>query len=345
MVDEEYLKKTVTAGILLVLIVLSFFLIKPILLSIFAGMILAFIFSPVYRYINTKIKSKDLCASLISLFLILIILVPSWFLVPIVINQSIKLYAASQAIDYITPLKNLFPSLFASPEFSAQIGDTIRLSVTKLTNYIMNFFANILTNIPTLLLQLLVVSFTFYYFLRDGDQFVEYLQSLMPFPKEIEKKIFNSTREITYSVIYGQVIIGVIQGIIMGIGLFAFGVPNSLLLTLFAMLAGVLPIIGPIFVWLPVAVYLLISGNTFSAVGILIIGIFASSLEHFARPMIVSRRTELHSAVVLAGMIGGLFVFGVLGLIIGPLILAYLLIVLEIYRNKKVPGLITQEKI
>jgi predicted PurR-regulated permease PerM len=205
----------------------------------------------------------------------------------------------------------------------------------------MNSFSQILTSLPTLVLQIFVASFIFYYFLRDGDQFVEYIKSLMPFSKEIEKKIFTYTKEITFSVIYGQIIVGIIQGIILGIGLFIFGVPNALILTIITIFVSILPIIGPFVIWVPVSVYLLSQGNTVSAIGVGFFGIIASSIDNILRPLIVSRRTKLHSAVVLTGMIGGLFLFGILGLIIGPLILAYLLIILEIYRNKKSPGLIT----
>jgi predicted PurR-regulated permease PerM len=104
-----------------------------------------------------------------------------------------------------------------------------------------------------------------------------------------------------------------------------------------------IPLLGPYLIWIPVVIYLLIGGNSFSAAGLSIFGLIASSIDNVLRPLIVSRRTKLHSALVIVGMVGGLLIFGVLGLIIGPLILAYLLIVLEIYRNKKLPGIIVSD--
>jgi predicted PurR-regulated permease PerM len=207
----------------------------------------------------------------------------------------------------------------------------------------LNSFSQLLTNFPTLVLQIFVGSFIFYYFLRDGEEFIGYLKSLMPFSKDTEKKIFLYTKEITFSVIYGQVIVGILQGIIVGISLFMFGVPNALLLTIFTIFVSILPIVGPFIVWIPTMIYLLSQGNTTGALGIAIFGLIASSVDNILRPLIVSRRTKLHSALVLTGMVGGLFIFGVLGLIIGPLILAYLLIVLEVYRNKKISGVLIQE--
>jgi predicted PurR-regulated permease PerM len=341
--DDVYFKRIMTTILLIALIVLSFFLLKPILLSIIFGLILAFVFTPVYNWLYKIIKSKNISATIICLLLILLIVLPLWFLTPIVIDQSIKIYLASQQMDFVTPLKNIFPSLFASEGFSAEIGSIMHSFVTKVTNSLMNSLSKLILNFPTLFLQSLVVFFTFFFALRDKEQLLSYIKSLLPFSRDIEKKLFKSSKAITSSVIYGQIVIGIIQGLLVGLGFFIFRVPNSLLLTLLACLAGVFPIIGTAIIWVPVAIYLLLAGNTFPAIGVIIFGLISSSLDNFIRPIFVSKRTQMHSSLVLIGMIGGLFLFGVLGLILGPLILAYLLIIVEIYRNKKVPGIFIKQ--
>jgi len=169
-----------------------------------------------------------------------------------------------------------------------------------------------------------------------------YIKSLLPFTKDVENKLFKLSKDITSSVIYGQIVIGIIQGLLLGLGLFLFNVPNALILTLLACLAGVFPIIGVAIIWIPVVIYLLIAGNTFPAFGVIIFGLISSSIDNFIRPIIVSKRTHMPSSLILIGMIGGLFLFGILGLILGPLILAYLLIILEIYRNKRTPSILTE---
>jgi len=128
--------------------------------------------------------------------------------------------------------------------------------------------------------------------------------------------------------------LGVIQGLVIAIGLFIFGVPNALLLSLLAVVAGILPIVGPMLVWIPVVAYLFLQANTLAAVGILIFGIIGSNIDNILRPFLVSKMAKIHSGVVLVGMIGGLFLFGILGLILGPLILSYLLIILEVYIER-----------
>ncbi|MBU3907456.1 MAG: AI-2E family transporter [Nanoarchaeota archaeon] len=343
--DEDYFKKVMTAILFILLIVLSFFVIKPILISIIFGVILAFVFTPVYNKIYKITKNKNFSVSIISFFLVLIIILLFWFLTPIIIEQSLKIFVASQQMDIITPLKQIFPHLFTSEAFSTQIVATIHAFITKTTNSLMNQFTDILLNLPTLSLQLVVVAFTFFFVLRDKEELISYIKSLLPFPEEVERKLFESTKGLTTSIIYGQILIGILQGIIAGVGFFIFGVPNALLLTILATVGGVLPMIGPVMVWVPVDVYLFVAGNQFEAMGVLIFGLISSTIDNILRPIIVSRATKMSSSLVLIGMIGGLFLFGILGLILGPLILAYLLIVLELYRKKKSPEVFIQEPV
>jgi len=341
--DENYFKKIITTIILAILIVLSFFLLRPILLSIVFGIILAFIFSPVHNWLNKKIKSKDLSVILISLLLIFLIILPIWFLTPIIIDQSLKIYFATQKMDFVTPLKNIFPSVFASEEFSSEIGSIIYSFVNKSVNSLVNYFTSLILNFPVMLLQLFVVFFTFYFVLRDKEQLISYIKSLMPFSRDVEKKIFEQTKGITISVLYGQVLIGMIQGVITGIGFFIFGVANWLFLTFLAIIVGIFPIVGTTIIWIPVAIYLIVTGKTLTALGVIIFGSVAMFIDNILKPVFVAKRTSMPTSLILLGMIGGYFLFGVLGFILGPLILAYLIIILEIYRNKRVPGLLVQE--
>ena len=342
--EEEYLKKIMVALIVGVLIILSFFLLKPILLSIILGILLAFILFPIYNWLEKRVNSKNVSASIICIAFALVLLMPIWFLTPVAINQSVKFYQTAQKTDFITPFKQIFPAIFASDEFSAEFGSTIHSFVTKIANILVNMLGDLILNFPKLFFQSTVVFFTLFFVLRDKEQLVVYLKSLSPFSKEIEKKLFDYSTRITASVLYGQVVVGIIQGIIAGIGFAIFGIPNFLLLTIFAIITGIFPIIGTAIIWVPVAVYSFLYGNTFATFGVVFFGVISSSIDNFLKPFIISKRTDIHSSILIIGMVGGFFLFGVLGFILGPLILSYLLILLETYRNKKVPGIFVQNK-
>lgn len=336
--EQIYVKRITTGVILLSLLILSYFIIKPFLLSALFGVFLAFIFTPLYKILSKFVKSRNLSTSMICILLAAIIIVPLWFLMPLLIKQSINIFIASQQIDFVTPLTKAFPSLFSYETFSTEIASVIQSFISRMTNSMVSMFSKLILDFPTLFLHFLVTVFTFFFVLRDGDKLVDYIQSLLPFPKEVEKKLFKSSKDITFSVLYGQVLLGILQGLIVGIAFFAFGVPNALLFTLLACLAGIFPIIGTTIIWVPVAVYSIVSGEILSAIGVVVFGVLSSILENIVKPVFISKRTSLHSAIILIGMVGGLFAFGILGVVLGPLILAYLLIILEIYRDKRLPG-------
>ncbi len=342
--DEEYFRKITSTGIILILGVLSFFLLKPILLSVIAGFLLAFVFSPIYNLLVKWTKSRGFSAAILLIILLALIIIPIWFLTPVLISESIKLYVASQQIDLVTFLKDIFPSISSSVILSHAVDSTIHSFITNATNSLMNYFANIISDIPNIAAQILVIFFTFYYALRDKDQIISYIQSLLPFSKEVHKKLFDSTRDITSSILFGQILVGLIQGLILSLGFFIFNVPNPFLLAIVAILICIFPILGPTFIGVPVALYFVIGGNTFAAFGIILFTILSHLSDHFTRPFFVAKRAKLHTALVLIGMIGGFIFFGILGFVLGPLILAYLIIIIEVYRNKNLPDVLIQSK-
>ena len=337
--DDDYLKKIILTVILSVLVVLSFLILKPILLSIIIGIILTVIFAPVYDWLYKTTKSQNLSAAIVCFVLILLIILPFWFLTPIFVKQSFEVYLISQQVDFITPLKAIFPDFFATEAFAAEIGSIIHSFVTNATNSLVNSLAKLIVNFPTIFLQLIVVFFTFFFVLKEKEQIVAYVKSLLPFSKDIERRLFKSSKEITLSVVYGQILIGMIQGIIVSIGFFIFGINNAILLTLLAILAGMFPVIGTTIVWLPVVIYLFIAGNTIPAIGITFFGVVSNLIDNILRPLFVSRLARMHPLLILIGMIGGLFFFGILGFILGPLIIAYGLIMLEVYRGRQISGI------
>jgi predicted PurR-regulated permease PerM len=341
--DDIYFKRVTTTIIALTLLVLSFLLLKPILLSIIGGFLLAFIFSPIHKLLFKLTKSKGISAGILCVVVLAIIIIPLWLFTPTIIDESIKIYRSALQLDLVASLKTIFPSFFTSSEFSQQVGSMIQSFIVKIANSLMNYLSNLILEFPTIAAQILVVFFTFFYALRDRDSIIDYIKSLLPFSKEIEKKLFDSTKQITSSVLYGQIIIGVVQGLILGVGFFVFGVSNPFLLTIISIILCPLPIIGPSFIGIPVAITLLIGGNPSAAFGILLFTLIASLSDNFVRALFSSKVAKLHTGILLIGMIGGFILFGVLGFILGPLILAYLVIIIEIYRNKNTPSVFIQE--
>jgi len=336
--NKEFFQKLVSVGVLIILLVLSFLMLKQIILPIIIAIILAYLFYPVYRYLNKYIGSGNLTALLICIVLAAIIILPIWFLTPILIKQGFELFLSIQKIDFVTPLKAIFPDILGSEKFSQELGNIISDYLVKFSNSLTNQFSEIIRNFPIILLQLTIMFFTFFIVLRDQKEFIEYISSLLPFSKEVKDNLFKSSRDITISTVYGRIFLGFVQGILLSISFFIFGIPHALLLSLLAIIVGILPILGITIVLIPVLIYLIIHNQITAVIGVTFFGILALIVENFIQPILIAKWIKMNSALTLIGMIGGLLTFGVIGLLIGPLIIAYLLIILEIYRDKKIQG-------
>ncbi len=342
MIHNKNLRRIFVAALLLLLAVLSFLVLQPIILSVVGGLILAYIFLPVYKRVFKLFRERNTSALAVGIFVLLIIFIPLWFLIPIIVQQMFDLFTVTQTLDISSYINALFPS--SSTQFRQETSAIIYTFIGKITTGAINSLTGFLINLPNVLLQLAVVIFVFFFALRDHDKLKEFVSGLSPFRKEKEKILVKQFKDITASIIYGYIIVGIIQGVATGIGLFVFGVPQALVLTVIAIFASIIPIVGPWVVWIPASVFLVSNGDVGPAIGFALYSIlFVSTIDNILRPYIVSKKTGTSSALVLIGMIGGLFVFGVLGLIIGPLVLAYLILFLKAYKENTLSDMFTPD--
>jgi predicted PurR-regulated permease PerM len=335
-IDEKFFNKVASLVVLGALFILAFLILRPILISSLFALILAFIFYPVHSKLYKLIRSKNLSAFIICVVLLAIIIVPLVLSVPFLAKQVLSIYSFVQGETFAGPIHDFLSGFFSSEEIADNIVIYLNYAVSYASNYMKDAFKGFIFNSPSISLHVVLILFVFFFGLRDGDKLVAYIQSLSPLTEESEKKVFGQFKDITYSVVYGQIVIGIIQGLLTGIALFIFKIPNPIVLTLIATFLGILPIIGPSLVWVPVDIYLLLKGDMTGAILLFFYGfLIISGIDNVLRPLIVGKKTKINSGVILVSMIGGLFVFGLLGLIIGPLVIAYLLLILETYRKTK----------
>ena len=338
---EKDIKRISLAAFVILLGVLVFLILKPVFLSVIAGLILAYIFVPVYKWTLRLFRNKTLSASIVSVIALALILIPLWFFVPLMIKQVFDVFQFSQNLDVQNFVSKLFPS--AADQALTQITLTINSTLSKFTSLILNSLVDILLDFPRILLHLAIAAFVFFFALRDKESLEKFVSGLSPLNKTQEAALVVQFKRITESVIYGQILIGLAQGILVGIGLLVFGVPNALLLAVLASILSIIPVAGPGFVYFPVTVYLFLTGDPFPAAVFLLFNLLiVSTIDNLLRTFIVSKRTNLSQVIVLVGMVGGLFVFGVLGLILGPLILGYFLTFLEAYKEKRLSSFFAQ---
>ncbi len=334
-ISEKEIKKVSLILFLIILVVLAFLVVKPVLFSVLSGLILAYIFLPVHKLTIKLVKNKTLSALLVSIVLLALVLVPLWFLLPVISKQVFELFKVSQGLEFGSFVRAVFPA--ASEQFIIQADLAAKSGFSRLASTIMNSLVDTLVNFFTISLHIFLGVFVFFFTLRDSERLKGFASGLLPFSREQERQFIKQFRDITQSILYGHVVGGVVQGALAALALYAFGIPNALILSIVAIILSIIPVIGPGFVYVPVTVYMVLTGNSLLALGYFLFNLLiVSSIDNVFRSHFVSKRTDLSQAIVLIGMVGGLFVFNVLGLIIGPLILAYLVTFLKAYKENKI---------
>ncbi|MFH1451658.1 MAG: AI-2E family transporter [archaeon] len=331
MVGNEGVKKGLVAILVVAILVLSYLLLKDIAIAIIFGLLFAYIFNPVYKKINTLIRHKNISAFILVVGLIFLVTIPIILLVPSLAKQTYETYSLLQNYDFA----KIF-SKYAGGDFADSITLHLKNVIGKIFSSLLDQLSTFLVNLPSLFLQLAVFLFTFFFTVRDSDKLNKYLTTLSPFSESTERKFLKEFRGITNAIIYGQVFIGIVQGLAVGVGLYFLGIENILILTFIACIFSIIPILGSWVVWLPVGVLQLMTGNSLGGIIFLLYGgLFVSSIDNFIRPILLSRQSNLPVVLSVIGTIGGLYFVGIAGLILGPLILAYLLIIIEFYREGK----------
>jgi predicted PurR-regulated permease PerM len=330
---------------LVVLLALAVFIIKPYLTPLFTSIILAYIFYPIYRWLNKRIKNKSLSAAIVSILIILLVLIPVSFLVLQIskeANVSYLLFKQKFSSGNLLDIKcedeslycsimNDLKSYFKRPTTRFYIEDGIK----KVTTYVAESAVNFVVSLPKIIINIFITFFMIFFLLKDGDSIVDKIKKILPVRNKYKKRIFNQLRDVTWALVYGIFVIAIIEGIIGGIAFRLFNVSAPILWGIAIIILAVLPMIGASVIIVPFVLIKLFTGDIPSAIGILIAGIIIGAIDMFLRPKIIGDRAQVHPILILLGVLGGLSFFGMVGIFIGPLILALLAPVLHIIREMK----------
>lgn len=201
-------------------------------------------------------------------------------------------------------------------------------------------FSNIdklFNGLAKIILGIFVTFLALFYFLRDGHDLKKQIIALSPLGDADDERIMKKLEQAIYSIFAGGLIVGIIQGILTGIGFAIFGVPNPAVWGTVAAISALIPGIGTSLVLVPGILYLFFTGMTTPAIGLLIWGLLAvGMIDNFLGPILINRGIKIHPFLILISVLGGIAFFGLIGFILGPLILAFLFALLDIYRTSRI---------
>lgn len=321
--------------IFIILCIISYIIIRPLLTSIILGILLAYLCYPIYKYSLKILKNKNLTAFLICILFIFLLGLSLWLGTKALSEQALEFYRNVREYNLIEKISDfLTSSIIKDEEIAGYIGSTIKSGLLTAGRTIGESAKKFISNIILFFVQLFVTFFMMFYFLRDGEKIYKNIYDLLPFKENIKERIKNRTYEITKGVIYGRIIVGVIQGIVAGIGYYIFGIKQPILFTTLSIFFAILPFVGSWLVWIPLSInFIIVSGWQLGVLHLLYHLIITNNIDNIISPYIVGKTAKIHGGIALVGMIGGMMAFGLIGLVIGPLVLEYFFIFVDIYKE------------
>ncbi|WP_135535676.1 AI-2E family transporter [Halostella pelagica] len=320
-------------GLIAVLGAFAALLVLPFLQFLLLAILLVYILNPVHRrYLAPWIGETKSAFTLITLTSLLVLL-PLFFLFQSVFGQAQALYRAirdgdvtvalvedtvENAVGVRLDLESIFgnaPQELGSTAFSEALG------LFDLVTHVVIGFG--------------ITVFLLYYLLKDGAEFVAWLKDVVPLPPDVQDELFEEIDNVMWAVLAGHVFVAAVQGGIAGVGLFVTGIPNALFWTVVMMVLALLPVVGAFLVWGPAAVFLLSNGDAAAAVGLTVYGtIVVGITDDYLRPVVVDRRANLNPAVILFGIVGGVYVIGAMGIFFGPVLLGALKATIDVFDEQ-----------
>ena len=339
--------------IFLVLILISFLIIRPFLTAVLAGVILSYIFYPCYSRIYRKISNKNISALITSIIVVVILTVPLFFVLNTISTEAYTTYllsrqklASGQFLASCEPADkpvckfiNYFADKANDPKIRYYFDTTIKNATAKITEGI----SNVLFTLPIFLLDTFIILFVMFFMFRDGEILVDKIGRILPLKNKYRKHVFKKLNDMAYAVIYGSIIIAIIQGTLGGLGFLIFGLSSPLLWGVVMIFAALIPYVGSSIVWFPAALMLIINGYFNLETNLIIKGILLmlygvliiGTIDNILKPKLIGDKGGLHPVLVLLGVVGGLKFFGFIGIVIGPIILSMLVAFIKIYEEEK----------
>jgi predicted PurR-regulated permease PerM len=205
---------------------------------------------------------------------------------------------------------------------------------TTVAKWIAENIGAILSGTASLVFQTFIFFMALYYFLIDRERIYDFLVSLSPFKDNLDKKILSRISKTVRGVVFGNIVVSLIQVAVATLGMIIFGVPGALLWGALIVIAAQVPILGTALIMLPAVAFLFFTGNDLAALGLLIWAIVAvGTIDNIVSPFIVGAKIHMNQLLILISILGGLQLFGPIGFIIGPTVLASVMVVVELYKN------------
>ena len=335
------------AVLILVLVVISagfLHILQPFLQSIFVAALFAALFTPIYRRILDRVGGRQALASMLTLLLVLFFIFVPFVLIfgavaaqAVEVAESVRPWVQTQLAQpgTLSSVLERIPFWSYIEPYREQALTRFGTFVTGLSGVALDLVQSATLGTLSALVSGLIVLYTMFFFLMDGDRLLYYVLYYLPLDDEDETKLLARFMSVTRATLKGTAVIGILQGGLAGLALYFAGVPSALFWAVVMMFLSVVPGIGTALIWLPAVAWLMFSGEVVAGLVVLVFNaIVVGTIDNLLRPRLVGNDTQLHDLLIFFSTLGGLLVFGFMGFVIGPIIAALFVTVWELYGEE-----------
>lgn len=329
--------------VVLVSIALAWIL-APFLGAILWAGIIGLLFSPVQRWLVPHVAGRRSAAALLTLTLaVLIVIVPFTLASATLAREAMTLYARAQsetwdATAYLRGVYEALPAPVSALLDRLALGDFAAVQrrlaalVAQGSELIASHVVGIGQNTFRFVVDLSVTTYLAFFLIRDGERVLDAVRQAIPLAPEHKAELLGKFATVLRATVKGSLVVAVIQGALGGLAFWVLGIEMALLCGMLMAFLSLVPAVGAALVWLPVALFLLLTGSTWQGLALLAYGMLVIGLaDNLLRPLLVGRDTRLPDYIVMLTTLGGLAVFGVNGFVLGPAIAAMFVAVWHLY--------------
>jgi predicted PurR-regulated permease PerM len=316
----------------------------PFFQAFFWAAILSFAFYPVASFLKRKLKNANLSSAITMLIIFSVVIIPSLFVLANLIIQTFEIYQylsgggltiIVEKIQNLQWIHSINESLMGSKYFSDYFSDLPSRTVHAIGNVVTTYLARGTKNVLLIAFNFILMLFMIFFITRDGDKIYKFIYRLVPFEEKERMAIFSKINETFASVIRGQFLTSLVQGILAGLTFLFLGLPVPHLIGFLTFISSLIPVIGASAVWFPFAVYLLIQQEFTKGIALLLIGIFCISLiDNFLKPALIGERIKMPPFLLFFGILGGLRLYGMMGVFLGPILMTLFFVLIQIYHER-----------
>lgn len=338
---QDNLNKLVLLTLVAVISLLFLGMIAQFLMAIFMAGLFAALTQPVFHWLTRLFGgNRYLGAAVNLLLLVMVVLLPVTLLAGIFIAQAVDVGRSLTPIAvqfvrepeaFVTWLHNL-PYYQEVMTYEDELKNRIAASIEAAGSFLVGGLSQVAISTANLLFMALVFLYTFFFFQLDGYKVVHAILYYLPLEDRVERRLLTKFTLVTQAMLKGTFLIGLLQGALAGIAFGVAGVPHAVFWGTVMAVLSIVPGIGSAVVWVPASIILVVQGHVVAGVGLFVFcALVVGSIDNLLRPVLVGKDTNMHELMIFFGTLGGLFTFGMAGLLIGPVIASLFLTIWEIY--------------